>query len=365
MQQFLKIAVFLSILASGMMIPAASFPRALAASSSDNLVVQGLVSNPLNLTYAEVESLPQVSEIALLQCVDAPSGKPYNWTGVPLFYLLNLANVQPGAIKVVFYGSDGFSSSLTIDKAMDPTTLLALKVNGTTLPQTTTQGLPTGYPYKVVPPNKYGYKWVGLVDKIEVVNYDYLGTYESQGYSDDASIPNWTVLPETEPAYATLNITLPTSCSVKIFSNYGIDSAGFNQTSKRIMMSVTTEDNSDGFVYVVMPKKLLYPDFLVFLNGTTMEADVVQSQTNSFIYFAVGQGQIQIEVKGVLPADVTGPQGVSDGIVDMIDVAHVAQRFGTSLGSPLWDPRADLNADGTIDMQDIAMVASCFLEESQ
>ena len=166
--------------------------------SMDNLVIKGFVSNPMNLTYSEVETFTTIWEIAQLQCVYAPNGTSYNWTGVPLFYLLQLANMQSEAREVVFLAEDGFSSSLTLDQALHPTTILALKVNGTTLPIEDgywTGGLAGGYPYKVIVPCRWGYKWVGWIDEIEVVDYDYKGFYESMGFSDDADIPDCTQLP--------------------------------------------------------------------------------------------------------------------------------------------------------------------------
>lgn len=362
MQSFLRSIIFLSTLTLGAVLPLISFPQLLADTYSTNLIIKGLVSNPLNLTYAEVESFPQVSEIASLQCVLAPLGAPFNWTGVPLSYLLNIANVQPGAKKVVFRATDGFSSSLTIDKAMYPTTLLALIVNGTTLSDTepiTYGGLPAGYPYKVVVPCKYGYKWVGWIQEIEVVDYDYLGTYESQGFSDDASMSNCTRLPEFELQYTMLNVTLQANLNVTVFSPGTISNVVFNQTTKRIQLSVNTENQND-FVYLIVPKKLLYPTFGVSLNGTSAHCSVIQSQTNSFIYFTANPETPGAEIKGALPADVTGPQAVSDDRIDLRDIGYAARRFMSNPNSPLWDSRADLNFDEKIDMQDVAVIARDF-----
>jgi hypothetical protein len=38
----------------------------------------------------------------------------------------------------------------------------------------------------------------------------------------------------------------------------------------------------------------------------------------------------------------------------------VAKRFGTTPSAPLWDPNADINGDGKVDMKDIAAVAKNF-----
>jgi len=165
--------------------------QAEAESSPHDLVISGLVDHPRNFTYSELQSFPMTSEVALMKCV-AGWTQLYNWTGIPLFYLLNMTGVKAGAKEVVFYASDGFSSSITIERALHPTTILALRANGTVLSHS------DGYPYRLVVPCKYGYKWVKRITEIEVVDYDHKGTYESMGYSDEANIPDCT-LPSTTP----------------------------------------------------------------------------------------------------------------------------------------------------------------------
>jgi len=167
-------------------------------SSPYDLRISGLVYRPLNLTYSELQSFPKVSEIAIMKCV-AGWAQLYNWTGIPLFFLLGVTGVKMGATEVVFYASDGFSSSLTIERALHPTTLLALEAKGTVLSHS------NGYPYRLVVPCKYGYKWVKSITEIEVVDYDYKGTYESMGYSDEAEIPDCT-FPSITPPFETFHI---------------------------------------------------------------------------------------------------------------------------------------------------------------
>lgn len=332
--------------------------------SMDNLVIKGFVSNPINLTYSEVETFTTIWEIAQLQCVYAPNRTSYNWTGVPLFYLLQLANMQSEAREVVFLAEDGFSSSLTLDQALHPTTILALKVNGTTLPIEDgywTGGLAGGYPYKVIVPCRWGYKWVGWIDEIEVVDYDYKGFYESMGFSDDADIPDCTQLPMTVPPYSEFNATWRDIYAVTVFSNATVLEAGFNQTVKHVHLSIFSNGNSESLVYVIIPKRLLAANFTVVSDDIEVGHTVMQGERNSFLYFILNEGSHTIEIIGMLIADVTGLQaGVPDRKVNMRDIGALARLFGVQKGDPDYIGNYDINDDAIIDMKDIDIAARDF-----
>jgi hypothetical protein len=49
-----------------------------------------------------------------------------------------------------------------------------------------------------------------------------------------------------------------------------------------------------------------------------------------------------------------------DGKVDIVDVATVAFSFGSSLGSPNYNPVADLDANGIVNINDVAIAAFYF-----
>jgi Ca2+-binding EF-hand superfamily protein len=51
-----------------------------------------------------------------------------------------------------------------------------------------------------------------------------------------------------------------------------------------------------------------------------------------------------------------------DGSVDINDIAIVAQAFGSYSGHPRWNSTADVNGDGIVDMMDIVLIAAHFGE---
>jgi hypothetical protein len=157
-----------------------------SASSADSvqerrLIVTGLVTNPLNLSWTEIVAMPKTTVNAALVCVDAPNAlMSGNWTGIKLRTLLEEAEISTAAIKVGFYAADGYSTDLTIETAMRDDIILAYEINGTPLND-----------LRLVVPGKWGYKWISQLTVIQLVDYNFLGKWESQGYSDEADIgPN-------------------------------------------------------------------------------------------------------------------------------------------------------------------------------
>ena len=140
------------------------------------LSITGYVDQPSNFTLADLQAMPKTTVSAAIYCVDAPDVvvEQGSWEGVKLWDLLNQTGVSPEAVKVALYASDGYSSDLSIDLAKQDNVILAYSKDGSLL-----SGL------RLVVPGHWGYKWINQVQSIKLVNYDFLGKWESQGYSDD------------------------------------------------------------------------------------------------------------------------------------------------------------------------------------
>jgi len=144
------------------------------------LLVDGFVQRPLNLTFEELVAMPTSTVNAELYCVDAPRHvlAKGNWTGVRLGLIMEKAGVCSEAVKAAFYAGDGFTTGLTVATAMREDIILAYEKDGEALPEK----------LRLVVPGKWGYKWISQLVHIELVNYDFKGTWESRGYSDTAEI---------------------------------------------------------------------------------------------------------------------------------------------------------------------------------
>lgn len=127
----------------------------------------------------QLKSMPIVTITAELICVDGQSLGVHNWTGVKLRDILNFTGVQPTAIKVGFFAS-GYSTDLTIADAMRDDVLVAYLEDGAPMTSVT----------RLVVPGEWGYKWISGLESIKLLDYNFLGKWESRGYSDDATIPS-------------------------------------------------------------------------------------------------------------------------------------------------------------------------------
>ena len=151
------------------------------------LRVDGLVEQPFELTYPDLDQLPgRVEQFTTLSCISNPVGGNLignaRWTGVPLRTLLQRARLRPGVVDLRFEAADGYTESIPLEKALHPETLLAWRMNGQALPDN------HGFPARLIVPGIYGMKHVKWITRIEAVGEDYLGFWEDQGWSDEAVV---------------------------------------------------------------------------------------------------------------------------------------------------------------------------------
>ena len=185
-----------------------------------NLTVFGEVEHPFTLNYQQMLAQPMKQQYESLMCISNEVGGQYmsnaRWEGVPLADLLQRAGVKPGASKVVFYAADDYSDSIHMSKALEPTTLLAVRMNGATLPQG------HGFPVRMLVPGIYGMKHCKWLTRIEVVNTNYQGYWQVRGWNDDAPV-RLTSRIDTPLTGSTLAANRPTYIAGVAFSgNKGI-----------------------------------------------------------------------------------------------------------------------------------------------
>ena len=151
--------------------------------STYTLTVDGLVENREEYSYsALMERFPHYRKVVTLSCVEGWD-VTILWEGIRVKDLLEEAGVKPGANTVIFYAEDGYSSSLPLAYIEDRDILLAYAMNNVTLPAE------RGFPFQLVAEDRWGYKWVKWVNRIEVSDdANYRGYWESRGYANNGSL---------------------------------------------------------------------------------------------------------------------------------------------------------------------------------
>ena len=151
----------------------------LASAEPWTLSIAGLVQNPRTWTLDELQQIPQVNRTIDLHCVTRWSKPQVPFRGISLATLLNI--VQPTAdaafVSFVARSDRQHSTSLPLVDAIALDLLLALESNGAPL------AVDHGGPVRVVVPNRYFYKSLKWLTRIDVLAEDRLGFWEeTAGY---------------------------------------------------------------------------------------------------------------------------------------------------------------------------------------
>lgn len=173
-------ALIVFLLISSSAATASINAKALTSSKSDwRLTITGLVSHPLNLTLNDLQAMPQTIEEGTIYCVSFPDQIVTTgiWKGVSLSDILTQSIIQPSAVKVAFFAADGYTTDLDLTTATSGNIIVAYEKDG----------LPLSETLRLVVPGKWGYKWISQLTEISLVDFDFKGTYESQGYSDETA----------------------------------------------------------------------------------------------------------------------------------------------------------------------------------
>jgi DMSO/TMAO reductase YedYZ molybdopterin-dependent catalytic subunit len=156
-----------------------------------NLEIGGMVANPLKLSYSDILLSTSVHRPLTLECAGNVSGgsgvSTAVWSGLPLAELLKEAGIQDGATAVNFHGVDSgegegvpagthYVRSIPMEKAMDPSMLLAYEMNGAPLPPE------HGFPLRALVSGWYGMDSVKWLTRVEVSREPFKGYFQQERY---------------------------------------------------------------------------------------------------------------------------------------------------------------------------------------
>jgi DMSO/TMAO reductase YedYZ molybdopterin-dependent catalytic subunit len=145
------------------------------------LRIDGLVDQPVSLSFAELRALPRAEQVSTFHCVTGWTVSNVTWAGVRFHDLLAAARPTAAARALTFVSAEQpYTDSLTLDQAGLKDAMLAYEMDGKPLSR------PHGAPVRVVIPDMYGYKNVKWVERITVTDRAETGYWEQRGYDTDA-----------------------------------------------------------------------------------------------------------------------------------------------------------------------------------
>lgn len=149
--------------ANGVAPPTEDYKRLQAGGFADwRVAVDGLVSRPGSYSLADLRNYPASTQITQLVCEEGWSYVA-EWTGVPVFRILEAAGALPHARFVVHHSMEqGWTDSIDMADALHPQTLLAYGMNGGDLPPG------HGGPLRLRVPRQLGYKSVKFIERLTV-----------------------------------------------------------------------------------------------------------------------------------------------------------------------------------------------------
>lgn len=172
--------------------------------STWRLSIRGEVGREIELDCDQLDSLPQRSVFATLEC--AGNGRSFlqprvegvqwqagavghaEWSGVPLKSVLDRVGLKERVCELVCTGADSgmeknestptfFARGLPLNKALHPDTLLATRMNGERLSPS------HGYPCRLLVPGWYGVASVKWLNTIEAVTEPFQGYFQTKKYT--------------------------------------------------------------------------------------------------------------------------------------------------------------------------------------
>jgi DMSO/TMAO reductase YedYZ molybdopterin-dependent catalytic subunit len=147
------------------------------------LTIDGLVDSSRVFTYDGVLGLfPHYKKVVHIYCVE---GWDVNilWEGVLVKDVLNSASIRPEAKVAIFHAQDGYTTSLPLDYLLGNDIMMAYNMNDVQLrPE-------RGFPFELVAQDKWGYKWIKWITRIELSSdTNYRGYWESRGYLNQGNL---------------------------------------------------------------------------------------------------------------------------------------------------------------------------------
>jgi hypothetical protein len=193
LRKIAPLAIVLSLLLTGTIIVFGQVSdtdnSAYYANSSWRLVIDGQVSNPLNLSLSDIAAMPKIQLGASLYCegVLIADGE---WVGIQIAPLLEKAGINLSATDLEFHASDGYAINVAI-AAAEQGMVIAYELNGEPLSES----------LRLVLPGYEGMYWISMITEIDVTN--------STNYTIGPPEPSIGIVVTPQPTQTSLPLASP------------------------------------------------------------------------------------------------------------------------------------------------------------
>ncbi len=136
----------------------------------------GAVERPFELTWEELQALPRRDTACDIHCVTRWSRYDNVFGGVSVQEILRRAGVRPEARFALVHAEQGYTTNVPLSDLDRPDNLLALTHDGEPLTPE------HGGPVRLLVPHLYLWKSAKWVKGFEILEEDYPGFWEQNGY---------------------------------------------------------------------------------------------------------------------------------------------------------------------------------------
>jgi DMSO/TMAO reductase YedYZ molybdopterin-dependent catalytic subunit len=142
------------------------------------VTVDGLVESPTTWTWRQLRALPGDSYFGDIHCVTTWSRFDVTFSGVSVDVLLEAAGPLPEAAYVMAHATTGYTTNLPLDDVVGGKAWLVWEADGKPLSDE------HGGPVRLLVPHLYFWKSAKWVTRLELMERDRPGFWESNGYHD-------------------------------------------------------------------------------------------------------------------------------------------------------------------------------------
>jgi DMSO/TMAO reductase YedYZ molybdopterin-dependent catalytic subunit len=143
-----------------------------------SFTIEGLVSEPVKLSWAQFLQLPAQSFMVDIHCVTKWSKLDTNWRGVSVDTLFDAVELDPKAMYVTAFSDGGYTTNMPLVEILNGQAFVAYQYDGRPLPAE------HGGPARLVVPHLYFWKSAKWVRGLRLTAKDQPGFWESLGYNN-------------------------------------------------------------------------------------------------------------------------------------------------------------------------------------